>query len=108
VNTFPIGRIPFDVVVSGLQVDDAAQVQADITTAAIEYFKSRAPYILGLSALPRNDRITSSAVGGVVDDIVSAAGGIFSTVVVTQSASPVNTYQLGQGEKAKADSVTFS
>jgi uncharacterized phage protein gp47/JayE len=107
VNTFPITRTGFDVNVSGLVVDNLAQVQADITTGVEEYFLERAPFIVGLTVPPRNDRITSSAVGGVVDDIVSAAGGIFTGVVVKQSAVVITLFALGIGEKAKASTVTF-
>ncbi len=106
-NTFPITRTGFDVVVSGLNVSNLAQVQADITTAVEEYFTDRAPYIVGLTVPPRKDRITSSAVGGVVDDIVSASGGIFTDATVTQNTLSVVTYSLGIGEKSKASSVTF-
>lgn len=106
-NAFAITRVPFDVRVTGLQVDNLAQVQATITLAVEEYFLEREPYIVGLSVPPRLDRITRSAVGGVVDDIVSAAGGIFNSVIVTQSTLPIELYPLGIGEKAKADSVTF-
>lgn len=107
VNSFPITRVPFGVRVTGLLVDDLAQVQADITTAVEEYFLSREPFIEGLSVLPRRDRVTQSAVGGVVDDIVSAAGGVFSAAFVEQSSLNIILYSLGIGEKAKADSVTF-
>lgn len=106
-NTFPITRTGFDVRVTGLLVDNLAQVQADITTAIEEYFLDRGPFIEGLSVLPRRDRITRSAIGGVVDDIVSAAGGIFSSVIVSQNSVNVELYSLGIGEKAKALTVTF-
>lgn len=106
-NSFPITRTGFDVRVTGLQVDNLAQVQATITTAIGEYFLDREPFIEGLSVLPRRDRITRSAVGGVVDDIVSAAGGIFSSVIITQATVNVELYSLGIGEKAKASSVTY-
>ena len=107
VNSFPITRTGFDVRVTGLSVDNLASVQSSITTAIEEYFLDREPFIEGLSVLPRRDRITRSAIGGVVDDIVSAAGGIFSSVIVTQSAVNIELYSLGIGEKAKAESVTF-
>lgn len=107
VNSFPITRTGFDVEVSGLVVDNLAQVQIDITTAVEEYFLGREPFIVGLSVAPRTDRITSSAVGGVVDDIVSAAGGIFIDAVVKQNTLVVTTFSLGIGEKAKATSVSF-
>lgn len=106
-NTFPITRTGFDVRVTGLQVDNLAQVQQSITQAIEEYFLDREPFIEGLSVLPRRDRVTRSAVGGVVDDIVSANGGIFSSVIITQNAINVELYSLGIGEKAKAATVTF-
>ena len=106
-NSFPITRTGLDVRVTGLIVDNLAQVQATITTAIEEYFLDREPFIEGLSVLPRRDRITRSAVGGVVDDIVSASGGIFSSVIVTQSEVDIEIYGLGIGEKSKAATVTF-
>lgn len=107
VNSFPIDRLGFDVRVLGVQADDLAQVQTDITAGIEEYFLDREPFIVGLSVPPRRDRITSSAVGGVVDDIVSAAGGVFSSVEVKRVTVVVTLFSLGIGEKAKASSVAF-
>jgi uncharacterized phage protein gp47/JayE len=107
VNVFPITRLAFNVSVSGLSVDNLGQAQADITAALEEYFRERAPYIIGLSVLPRVDRITSSAIGGVVDDITSAAGGVFASVAVAQGETEIELYTLGVGEKAKAGTVDF-
>lgn len=106
-NTFPVTRTGFDIRVTGLQVDNLASVQDSITAAIEEYFLDREPFIEGLSILPRRDRITRSAVGGVVDDIVSANGGIFSSVIVSLNSVNVELYSLGIGEKAKAAAVTF-
>ncbi len=107
VNTFPITRTGFDVRVTGIIVDNIAQVQADITTAVEEYFLGREPFISGLTVLPRRDRITRSAVGGIVDDVVSAAGGVFSSVIITLSGVNIESFTLGIGEKSKALTVTF-
>lgn len=108
VNVLPITRTGFDVQVLSLFVDDLAQVQADIESALDEYFLGRAPYILGLTTPPRQDRITVTGVGGIVEDIVSAAGGVFSVVNVIQSSVVIpDPYTLGIGEKAKLDSVAF-
>ena len=107
-NSFPITRTGFDITVTSLQVDNLAQVQTDITTAVEEYFLDRAPFIVGLSILPRRDRITRTGVDGVVDDIVSAAGGVFAGTVIKQSTISVDAYALGIGEKAKASSVAFT
>lgn len=107
-NTFPITRIPFDVRITGLIVDNLAQVQADITTAITGYFLDREPFIDGLSIPPRQDRITNSAIAGIVEDIVNAANGVFSAVIVSQSTIVIVVYSLGIGEKSKLDNMAFA
>lgn len=107
VNTLPITRTGFDVFVAGVTVDNLAQAQTDITNAITEYFLSREPFIAGLSVPPRIDRITVSAVAGVVDDIVSSYGGVFTGVTVEQSTVNISIYSLGKGEKAKLNTLTF-
>ena len=107
VNSFPITRTGFDVQIAGLTVDNIAAVQADITTAIEEYFLAKEPFITGLTILPRRDRITRSGVAGVVDDIVSANGGIFTSVFVSLTAVNIEFYGLQIGEKAKAGNVVF-
>lgn len=106
-NAFPIIRTGFDVRVTTLQVNDLAAVQQQIETALKEFFVGREPYIIGLSVPPRRDRITRTAAGGVVEDIVTAAGGIFGGVVVTVNSIQTDAYTLGVGEKAKLNSVSF-
>ena len=106
-NAFPIDRAAFDIEVNGLSVIDPAAVQAAITSAAEDYFASREPFILGITVPPRADQITQSALGGVVQDIVSASGGLFTSVIIKFGGVPINIYALGVGEKAKASSVTF-
>ena len=107
VNSYPITRRGFDVTVFGLVVDNPSQIQDDIETALNEYFFAREPYIPGVSVPPRNDRITQSGVGGVVEDIVSANEGIFDSVALSSDAIPVGTYTLVEGEKAKLSSLVF-
>ena len=107
-NSFAITRTGFDVIVDGIVVDNLATVQASITAAVEEYFLDREPFINGLSILPRRDRITSSAIGGVVEDIISAAGGIFNTATVEEGSVPFTLLTLGICEKAKADTVTYT
>lgn len=110
VNVLPISRQGFDVTVVGLSVDDLATVQSEITTALQEFFLQVAPFIDGLTIPPRTDRITRSILIGLVEDIVTARNGIFDTVRFieqTQSGS-LTQYILGQGEKAKIGTVSFS
>jgi uncharacterized phage protein gp47/JayE len=106
-NAFPITRVPFDVRVTGLLVDDLAQVRDDIEDALTEYFLSREPFIPGLSIPPRRDRITQSAVAGAVEDIVTAANGIFSGATISTNSIELTVYSLGAGEKAKLNSVVY-
>lgn len=104
-NAFPITRTAFIVTVGDLEVTDLAQARADITEAVQEYFASRAPYIAGLTVPPRTDRITASGILGVIEDVVSAEGGIFSGATVKQNGVLISLYTLGVGEKAKATVV---
>lgn len=111
VNSYPITRTSFDVEVTGISgVSDLAKVQADVTTALEEYFLSVEPFIAGLSVPPRRDQITRTRVSAIVEDIVTAANGTFTSANFFTTGSPValQEYFLGEGEKAKADSVVFT
>lgn len=107
VNSLAITRTGFDVEVTGLSVDDEAQVKQDVEDALTEYFLQREPFIPGLSIPPRKDRITTSAIGGVVERVVTAAGGVFGVVNLEQGGTGTEAYQLGEGEKAKLSTVSF-
>ncbi len=106
-NTFPITRLAFNVQITGLQVNDLASVRDQIEQALTDYFLNREPYIIGLSVPPRKDRITRTAVGGVIEDIVTANGGVFGAAVVLLNGIQTDAYTLGIGEKAKINSVTY-
>lgn len=107
VNVYPITRVTFDVQVTGVEAPDVAAAEATIGAAVDEYFRAREPFIVGLSSLPRNDRVTLAAVSGVVDDAVSALGGTVTSVVVKLSGVPTPAYTLGDGEKAKLGTMTY-
>ena len=106
-NTFPITRVEFDVTVLGVTVSNPTEVQAQITQAITDYFIEREPFIVGLSVSPRTDRITSAAIIGIVEDIVNASNGVFSTVVISVSGTPTTLFSLGIGEKAKLGTLAF-
>lgn len=110
VNSFPITRTGFDVTVTGISgADDLAQVQTDVTAAVTEYFLSVEPFIAGLSVPPRNDQLTRTRVSAIVEDIVTAAGGTFTSAIFNTTGTPGSrsAYILGDGEKAKASNVVF-
>ena len=111
VNSLPITRAAFDVTVTGIaEVDDLAAVQTSITAALTEYFLSVEPFITGLSVPPRNDRISRTRLSGVVEDIVTAAGGTFTSAVFYPAGLPPSSlelYILGEGQKARITNVVF-
>lgn len=107
VNVLPITRRTFDVRVTGLEAADMGRAEADITAAVDEYLRSREPFIEGLSAPPKLDRITLSALSGIVDDAVTANGGFAGAVQLRNAGSPLTVYELAPGEKAKLGSITF-
>lgn len=110
VNSLPITRVSFDVEVEGISgVSDISQVEADITAAMEFIFLRSEPFILGLTIPPRLDNISRSALIGSVEDIVTAANGLFTTVrfEITSSGIPIELYTLDRGEKSKAFAVTF-
>lgn len=110
VNVLPIIRTGFDVRVTGLSVDNPASVQSQITQGVDEYLAAAEPFIDGLTIPPRKDRITRSALIGLIDGIVSAENGTFTTVEFNLAGTPgtIEIYILQQGEKAKSTGVTFS
>lgn len=108
VTTLSIIRVPFSVEVIGLSVENEPEIRAEIDAALGAYFVARSPFLVGLTLPPRLDRITESAVSGIVDDVVSLANGIFTEVKLYQDVTETAIYQLGIGEKAKLTGVTYT
>jgi len=102
VNVLAITRVEFDVEVLGL-LPDTTETRDAIEEGVDEYFRAREPFIVGLSRLPREDRITEAAVAGIVDGIVNAEGASATSVTLT----PGPAYTLNPGEKAKLGVLTF-
>lgn len=108
VNVFAITRTAFDITVAGLVADDVTQTKSDLETAVDESMRSNEPFIVGLSVLPRKDRITTAEIGGVVDAIVRAAGGTITSVSLTQGGNPISAATLVNGEKAKLGTPSYT
>lgn len=102
-----ISRAAFNVTITGLLASDVAGAKASIESAVDQYLRSREPFIVGLSILPRLDRVTVAAVSGVVDDAINAVGGSVTTVVISQSGTPVPAYTLANGQRAKAGAFFY-
>ncbi|MEO7037292.1 MAG: baseplate J/gp47 family protein [Polyangiaceae bacterium] len=101
VNTLPIFRTGFAVLVSSLDGFDPSVAQPAIQAGVDEHLRSLEPYIFGLSVLPRKDRVTQANVAAVVDGIVSAQGGTVASVALIENGSPITSRDLRPGEKAK-------
>lgn len=107
VNVLPITRTAFDVEINTLDGEDVTAMQDAIEQGIDEYLRIREPFIVGLSVLPRLDRITRAAISGVVDTIVSAAGGTIASVKLLEDLGEIDSRSLGIGEKAKLGTVTY-
>jgi uncharacterized phage protein gp47/JayE len=107
VNVLPIVRIAFDLEVTGLEATDVPAAEAAIEAAVDEHLRAREPFIVGLSLLPRNDRITEAGVGGAAQDAASAAGATITSIRLLVSGVPTVAYTLGQGEKAKLGTPSY-
>lgn len=109
VYSLPITRTGFNVVVVGLEGGpDQEQLETKTEEALVQYFWSRAPFIPGLTLGKRKDRITKAAISGAVQDVADAFGAVFDGVIVSvDGGSQFDTYNLGEGEKAKAVTISF-
>lgn len=107
-NIQPITRTGFDVEIVGLDVDDPSEVQGQIETACDEYLRSLEPFILGLSVLPREDVVSAPELGGIVQSVVAESGGTYQSIAITEGGVDVLARTLGNGEKAKLASITFT
>ncbi len=106
VNVLPITRTGFDVDITGLTADDPATVLAALEQGVDEFLRSRQPFIVGLSALPRLDRITQGAVAGVIQEIAEANAATVASVTVSRLGNTIVEYTLARGELAKLATFT--
>lgn len=106
VNVLPITRTAFDVDIAGFEADDPPAVLEAIEQGLDEFLRAREPYIVGLSALPRLDRVTQGFVAGVVNEIAEANGASVASVTLRRSGVTILQYNLQHGELAKLGSLT--
>lgn len=99
-----ITRTVFFVTIINLDVpsDVEAQTKANIETALKTYFRSVRAFIAGLDFIgDKNDEITTPSVTKVIQDIVFAAGGVFSNVTFDIGVSALGSYVPVPGELCK-------
>lgn len=106
VNVLAIARAAFDVDITGFEATDDAAVLASIELGLDEFLRAREPYIVGLSSLPRLDRITQGAIAGVVQEIAEANGASVAAITLRRGGFAIIQYTLARGELAKLGALT--
>jgi uncharacterized phage protein gp47/JayE len=106
VNVLPITRTGFDVDITGFDAVDPAAVLASMELGVDEFLRTREPFIVGLSSLPRLDRVTQGAVGGVINEIAESNGATVASVTLRRLGIVITEYTLGRGELAKLGTIT--
>lgn len=102
----PISRTEFDVEITDLN-PDTPETEQDIEDALTALFLQKEPYIQGLST-ERLDYVTYAEAVSVIYSVLQAAGATVSAIDVEESGNPVTIYVLGDGEKSKLGTLTFS
>jgi len=112
VSVYPITRTAFRVVVYGYSVSDDldSECRNAIDEACSEYFLTREPWLLGLSPLPKTNRVVSGEVEGIVHSVLAAHGGTASSVEVQPNGggSAIQVQVLNYGQKAKLELVDIN
>jgi uncharacterized phage protein gp47/JayE len=103
VNVLAITRTGFDVTITGLSTADVVD---ELEQGLDEFLRSREPFIVGLSSLPRLDRITQGAVAGVIQEIAEANGATVASVTLSRASITIIEYTLARGELAKLGTLT--
>lgn len=104
--SLPIFRTEVEVEISGLGLADGASVTLadlrDKIQAALEsHLDSLEPFILGVSTLPPQDRISSAAIGGVIYAVAESNSAYFGAYVVRVGGTVTSTKVLTEGEIPK-------
>lgn len=101
INVKAVTLKTFGVAVTGLTSPDRARVEEAISEAVGTFLRTREPFIVGLSALPRTDRFTAADISGTVAATAAAFGGSVSSAELSLEGNPIQSYLLGTGELAR-------
>jgi uncharacterized phage protein gp47/JayE len=104
VNVHKITRTVFDLEIVGVD----ASIQTEVREALEAYYLDREPFIVGLSVLPRRDRVLQTSLIGIIDEIVQANGLTWDAVVQSVGVDQRPAYTLDDGEKAKLGNITWT
>jgi hypothetical protein len=106
-----IFRTGFTIEIRELTVpaDKEFDAKNDIEAALTNYFFNAVPYVEGVDPLStRNDTLTDLSVSSIVQDVLQTYSGSAAGITLTETgSSSIPSYQLGRGEMAKLDNVTY-
>lgn len=109
-----ITRTSFYVKITGLDAGTGvlATIQTNIETALTAYFVALRCFVVGIDiSSERNDRITKLTISEIVQDILNTGDGFAEEIEFDDTAgvpSPLDSYELDEGELAKLGAVTYA
>jgi len=107
-NILPVSILTFDVEITDLVADNLVDTKASIRAALDIYFLSREPYIIGLSYPPAKDKITQAGIIGLINDIVQAYNGSFTTAIIYIATIITPSHTLEEGQLCKLGTLTYT
>lgn len=107
-NVLPIIPKFFDVIIYNLAAGDLTYVKNLIQQALSKYFFNREPFIKGLSVPPEKNKISQSAINGIVYDVTNANNASFTNAALIFESLPIESYVLGEGELAVLGNLSYA
>jgi len=98
--------VSFDVEVRDLDSKNLNDAKTRITTVIKNYFRSREPFIDGVSKLPARDILSSGEVQGLVMEEAARINATLSGVSITLATVPVVLWYLGRDNQNRGKKVT--
>lgn len=104
-----ITRPGYDVEITSL-TPDTTEARESIEDALSEHLSSREPFILGVTGLPRKDKISDSELTGIAASVAATYGATFAQLILSYhvGGTVLNGATLGHGERAKLSAISFT
>lgn len=107
-NIKPIVIKEFDVEITEVEVENIEEISLKIKESLTSYYLEREPYLDGLSLPPSKNVINETNITALIDDILSASNGSFTTAINLLNDSVTPRYTLKEGEVAKLKSLKIN
>ena len=107
-NIKPIVIKEFDVEITEMEVENIEEISLKIKESLTSYYLEREPYLDGLSLPPSKNVINETNITALIDDILSASNGSFTTAINLLNDSVTPRYTLKEGEVAKLKSLKIN